>query len=259
MRVYRLPLTLFMFGVVGIVLMVGAADVMFGYWLSIEPDATNGVLTTRGLAQQRGDVILGGAMLLIGVVLFLGAVAELIRRKPVVEVSTEGLQIDLGTGGDALIPWGGIESISSAVVTDEFDGSVHEHLVVELIAGYMPPDASFAMVVDGSTVLVDANDWSASATEVMLAAQGALEHSRRVEAALNYEPPSIVWTDPTQDSTPEQDVGAPHDSDEEPEATPRDSSAADSDGPDEPEETEESDEAPESSNTASESEEEESE
>ncbi len=254
MRVYRSPLKLFVFGVVGIILMVGAADVMFGYWLSIEPDATNGVLTTRGLAQQRGDLILGGILLVVGVLLFLGAVAELIRRRPVVEISTDGLQVDLGTGGDVLIPWGGIESISSRVVTDAFDGSVHEYLVVELMAQHTLPDAASDVPIDGRTVLVDAHDWSASATEVTLAAQGGLDHARRIDAALNYEPPSIVWTDPLQDSTSDQDAETREDSEEDPEISPVDSTEAGSGVPDEPVETQKSDETPDSDETETEEE-----
>lgn len=254
MRVYRSPLKLFVFGVVGIILMVGAADVMFGYWLSVEPHAPNGVLSTRGLAQQRGDLVLGGMTLVVGVLLFLGAVAELIRRGPVVEISTDGLQVDLGTGGDVLIPWNGIESISSTVLTDAFDGSVHEYLAVELIAQHMPPDAASRLLIEGTTVLVDAHDWSTSATEVTLAAQGGLDHARRVEAALNYEPPSIVWTDPLQHSTSDQDDETRQDSDEDREISPVDPTEAGSGAPDEPVETQKSDETPDSDETETEEE-----
>lgn len=204
MRVYRSPSKLFVVGVVGIILIVGAADVTFGYWLSVAPDSSNDVLTTRGLAQQRGDLLLGGTMFVVGTALFLGSVAQLVRRKPVLEVSIEGLSLDVGRDDGVVISWGGVGAVNSVVERDAFDGSHREQLVVELISGYLPPDASSGLVSSHGVVSIDAHDWSVSVTEVALAAQGALDYSRRVLAMQNYEPPSIEWLDPDEVAASEQ-------------------------------------------------------
>jgi len=192
MRAYRSPLKLFVFGIIGIVLMVAAADVIFGHWLSTAPDNTDGALSTRGYAQQRGDLVWGGAMLVAGIVLFGGAVTELIRRKPAVIVKADGLLVDTGGGSD-LIPWEDVEEVSSGVVPDPYDGSMRDQLIVELT-----PDALLEKNVDhltrvGDAVFIDAQDWSSRVTELALAAQGSHDHFRRVETLRTYEPPSVVW------------------------------------------------------------------
>jgi hypothetical protein len=192
MRAYRSPLKLFVFGIMGIVLIAAAADVLFGHWLSTAPDTIDTALTTRGRAQQRGDVLWGGVLLLAGVVMFGGAVVELFRRRAAVEIGNEGLVVDSGSKA-GLIPWGSVESISSMVISDPYDGSEREQLVIEL-----RPDADLDSTVagpisDGETIYVDAHDWSIRVTEVALAAQGAHDHFQRMEAVRSYEPPSIVW------------------------------------------------------------------
>lgn len=192
MRAYRSPLKLFVFGIVGIVLIAAAADVLFGHWLSTAPDTIDTGFTTRGRAQQRGDVLWGGVMLVAGIVMFGGAVVELFRRRAIVEIGNEGLVVD-SASRDALIPWGSVESISSMVISDPYDGSMREQLVIEL---QPDPDFDSALagpISDGQTIYVDAHDWSNPVTEVALAAQGAHDHFQRMEAVRSYEPPSIVW------------------------------------------------------------------
>jgi hypothetical protein len=204
MRAYRSPLKLFVFGIVGIVLIAAAADVLFGHWLSTAPDTIDTALTTRGRAQQRGDVLWGGLMLVAGVLIFSGSVVELFRRKATVVVGSEGLVVESGATAGS-IPWGSIESISSSVVSDPYDGSMREQLVVELL----PDPGSDSGVVgsngDGRTIYVDAHDWSSRVTEVALAAQGAHDHHQRMEAVRSYEPPSIVW----ETTVEQQDVAEP--------------------------------------------------
>jgi hypothetical protein len=219
MRAYRSSLKLFVFGIVGIVLMAAAADIMFGHWISTPPDNTDGVLTTRGYAQQRGDLLLGGAMLVTGVLLFGGSITELLRRKPAVAVNAEGLFVDTGGGGE-LIGWGSIEEISSGVVPDPYDGSMREQLIVEIA-----PDAPLGVDKEhlpqvGDTIYIDAHDWASRVTEVALSAQGAHDHFERMEAVRNYEPPSMVWettmvqSEADNEPTAEIDDGKPEEDDE---------------------------------------------
>ncbi len=199
MRAYRSPLKLFVFGIVGIVLIAAAADIMFGHWLSTPPENNDGVLTTRGQAQQRGDLLWGGAMLATGVLLFGGSITELIRRKPVVIVSGDGLILD--TGGDGvLIPWDDVTAVSSGVVEDPYDGSPREQLVVEIRTGFRIPDDLSGLVRVDDKVYIDAHDWANRVTEVALAAQGAHDHHQRMMALRFYEPPSMEW----QTATAEQ-------------------------------------------------------
>jgi hypothetical protein len=192
MRAYRSPLKLFVFGIIGIVLIAAASDVLFGHWLSTAPDTIDTALTTRGRAQQRGDILWGGVMLVSGVLIFGGSVVELFRRRATVVVGSEGLVVDSGSI-EGHIPWGNIESISSTVISDPYDGSMREQLVVELQPDTDVDDAVAGPTPDGETIYVDAHDWSSRVTEVALAAQGAHDHFQRMEAVRSYEPPSIVW------------------------------------------------------------------
>jgi len=192
MRAYRSPLKLFVFGIVGIVLVAAGADVLFGHWLSTAPDTIDTALTTRGRAQQRGDVLWGGLMLVSGILIFGGSVVELFKRRATVVVGSEGLVVDSGST-EGHIPWGNIESISSTVVSDPYDGSMREQLVVELQPDTDVDDVGNESTSDGETIYVDAHDWSSRVTEVALAAQGAHDHYQRMEAVRSYAPPSIVW------------------------------------------------------------------
>ena len=204
MRTYRSPLKLFVFGIVGIVLILAAADVMFGHWLSTPPDTNDGVLTTRGHAQLRGDLIWGGVMLASGVLIFGGSVTELVRRRPIVVVNGSGLVIDTGGEGD-VIPWESVESVASGVEHDSYDGSPREQLLVEVTPGTELSARLSGLQRDGDVVSIDAHDWATAVTEVALAAQGAHDHYRRVESVQNYEPPSIEWE--TTIDQPDVDAG----------------------------------------------------
>ena len=193
MRVFRSPLKQFVFGIVGIILIAAAADVTFGHWLSTPPDTNNGAISTRGQSQQRGDMLWGGTMMVSGVLLFGGALTELVRRRPVIAVQGDGLQVGLPGGqGSAFIGWEDIDSVSSGVLDDTFDGYSRDQLIVEMNSGAAVPMETSAMVLVRNTLFIDAQDWATRVTEVALAAQGAHHHYRRVEALESYEPPSMV-------------------------------------------------------------------
>ena len=193
MRAYRSPLKLFVFGIVGIVLMAAAADVLFGHWVSTPPDNNEGVLTTRGQAQQRGDYLWGGAMLATGVLIFGGSVIELVRRKPAVAISGVGVRLDSGGSEDGMIPWAMIDEVSSGTISDPYDGSIREQLIIETKSDAKLLDSFPGVTRSGNTLYVDAHDWASRVTEVALQAQGAHDHFLRMEAIRSYEPPSMVW------------------------------------------------------------------
>lgn len=202
MRAYRSPLKLFVLGVIGIMLIAAAADIMFAHWISTPPDSIDGSLTTRGHAQQRGDLLWGGAMLVVGVLLFGGSITDLIKRKPTVIVSAEGLVVE-ADGSGKLLPWESVESVSSGVIPDPYDGSMREQLIVEMRSDPSPEEDGDDVAHTGDTVYIDAHDWTGRVTEVTLAAQGAHDHFRRLEAIRSYEAPSMVWEVTTDQSDEE--------------------------------------------------------
>lgn len=195
MRAYRSPLRLFVFGIIGIVLIVAAVDVMFGHWVSTAPETNDeGALTTRGQAQQRGDILWGAAVLGAGTLLFGGSVIELARRKPLVEVRDDGMMFAVGTTErEVVVPWRRIETIRSGVTEDVYDGSKHGDLILTLRSGKDLPDEMIGATWDDPVLHIDARDWSESVADVQLTAQGGLEYFRRVKAIGEMGPPSIKW------------------------------------------------------------------
>jgi hypothetical protein len=194
MRAYRSPFRLFVFGLVGMLLMIAAVDVMFGHWVSTPPEETEGVLSTRGQAQQRGDIIWGAAMLGAGTLLFAGTVIELGRRKPLVEVREDGIFLAVSTTSDEIVvPWGQIASISSGVAIDANDGGERTELIVVVNSREDLPDDLVGAAWDGPNLRVDTHDWSKPVAEVAEAADGALEHFRRVEEIEAMGQPELTW------------------------------------------------------------------
>ena len=195
MYAYRSSVRLFAVGAIGLILIVAALDIMFFHWLSTPPDGADSVLTTRGQAQQRGDMLWGASLIGIGVVMFGTALIELVRRKPVVEVRDDGLYAQIGAHApDVLIPWSAIASVTSTVVVDPYDGSTREQLVVRLSAPETIPLALAGAVLNGDELHIDAHDWNRSVTDVALAAQGARDYATRLEtAALPETAPAGMW------------------------------------------------------------------
>ncbi len=210
MRVYRSPARLFAFGIVGILLILGAVDVMLGHWLSTPPEVANDVLTTRGRAQQRGDILWGAALVGMGTLLVGGSIAELVRRRPEAEVTQTALVLAVVSHErDVRIEWGNVRSVSSDVAFDPYDGSLREHLLVDVIDRSALPDDPIGAEWVGDSLRVDAHDWTTPVTDVALSAQGALGHHRRVEEIMQMGPPSVVWEPTSGDGPPDVDPASP--------------------------------------------------
>ncbi|MCB1246868.1 MAG: hypothetical protein KDB69_06370 [Acidimicrobiia bacterium] len=195
MHAFRSPFRLFIVGVVGIVLLVAALDIMFFHWLSVPPEGSPGALSTRGQAQQRGDIIWGATFVGVGVLLLGWALGELFKRKPVVDVRDDGLYAQIGANQpEVLIPWIDIASVSSTVTTDPYDGSEREQLVVEIADPSHIPASMAGARWEGSKLFIDAHDWSRAVTEIALAAQGAREAAlRSTRASVGNTSPSMMW------------------------------------------------------------------
>ena len=194
MSAYRSPIRLFVFGLLGLILIVASIDVLFGHWISTEPENTDGVLTTRGQAQQRGDILWGSVLIGTGTLLVVGAVAELIRRQPQCQVTNSGIELPMGSHeADVVIPWGDIRSVRAEMDRDPFDGSSRPRLVVDVVDRRGLPAEPHGAEWIGTELHVDAYAWTTDVGELALAAQGALGHYRRVEEIKAMEPPSLTW------------------------------------------------------------------
>jgi hypothetical protein len=195
MHAYRSSLRLFVVGVIGLILIIAALDIMFFHWLSQPPEGADTVLTTRGQAQQRGDMLWGASLVGMGVILFGSSLIELIRRKPAVDVRDDGLHAQIGAQTpDVLIPWTAVDSVTSVVTVDPYDGSTREQLVVTLHDPQTIPRELAGAVLNGNELHIDAHDWNRPVTDIALAAQGARDHAMRVEVAATPETaPAMMW------------------------------------------------------------------
>lgn len=209
MRAYRSPIRLFAFGLIGVALIFAAVDVMVGHWLSTEPENNEGVLTTRGQAQQRGDIVWGAAMVGIGTLLVGGAVVELVRRHPIAAVGQNGITLAIGSHErDVTIPWDHVDSVASDVVIDPYDASRRELLVIGILDRSGIPDDPIGAEWHGDELRVDLHDSTQPVTDVALAAQGALGHHRRVEEIKQMGPPSLTWETTVDAPIPPDGAGA---------------------------------------------------
>jgi hypothetical protein len=210
MRAYRSPFRLFVFGILGMFLMIAAVDVMFGHWVSTPPEDNEGVFTTRGQAQQRGDIIWGAAMLGAGTLLFAGTVIELGRRKSLVEIREDGIFLAISTTSDeVVVPWGTIDSVRSGATIDPNDGGERTEMVVVVNSRADLPDVLVGAEWDGPNLRVDTHDWSEPAADVVDAAQGGLDHFRKVEEISAMGKPELTWETTVTASSGPDPVRAP--------------------------------------------------
>lgn len=180
-RVDRSPVRLFLFGLAGLLLMLGAIDVMWGHWLSTPPDTYNGEISSKGQNQRRSDYVWGTFMLVGGGALFGYAVATLIRRQPVLVVRDDGLEIAVGPPTDEpkFVPWEAIDYVSCAADHDPDGGPARDVLLIDLNDVGGLPEELWGAEWDGPRLVVDAEGWERPPEEVVLHAATALERARR--------------------------------------------------------------------------------
>ncbi|MEN8233444.1 MAG: hypothetical protein ABFR89_00795 [Actinomycetota bacterium] len=181
LRVDRSPVRLFLFGLAGLLLMLGAVDVMWGHWLSTPPDTYNEEISSKGRNQRRSDYVWGTFMLAGGGVLFGYAVTTLIRRKPVLVLREEGIDLALGSPFEEPVfaPWGSIDFVSCAADADPDGGDARDVLFIDFNdPGELPAD-SWGAEWRGNRLVIDAVGWERPVEEVVLHASTALEHAHR--------------------------------------------------------------------------------
>lgn len=217
MHAFRAPFRLFVIGVVGLVLILTAIDVLFLHILSTAPEGAPEQLTTRGFAQQRGDIILGAALIGAGIVLLGSSLVALMKRKPVVDVRDDGLYAQLdGRTPEVLIPWAEVATVTSGVETDPYDGATREMLIIQVRDMTAVPPSLAGATWRGNELHIEAHDWNRSVTDIALAAQGARNHAMRPPAsATPSQPfePSMMWETKVDVTTEQPAVpdGSPED------------------------------------------------
>ncbi|KAA3639594.1 MAG: hypothetical protein DWP92_04430 [Armatimonadetes bacterium] len=209
MHAFRAPFRLFIIGIVGLILILAAIDILFLHKLSTPSDGFPAQLTTTGHAQQRGDIILGAALIGMGVVLVGSSFVDLLKRKPVVDVRDDGLYAQIGgKTPDVLIPWSEVATVTSTVESDPYDGATREILVVKVRDKTAVPASLAGAMWHGDELHIDAHDWNRPVTDIALAAQGAREHAMRPPPSASpsrpFEP-SMMW-ETRVDVTTEQPV-----------------------------------------------------
>jgi len=183
LRVDRSPVRLFLFGLVGLFLMLGAVDVMWGHWVSTPPDTYNEDITTKGRSQRRADYVWGVFLLAGGAGLFGYAVTALIRRTPALVVREDGLVLTIGAPGEdpVFVPWTDIAFVSSAAEKDPDGGYDRDVLMIDVIDPAGLPADPWGASWDGNRLIVDTGGWDVPIDEVVIHSGIALERAHHFE------------------------------------------------------------------------------
>ena len=184
LRVDRSPVRLFLFGLVGLFLMVGAVDVMWGHWVATPPDTYNEEITSKGRNQRRADYVWGAFLLAGGAGIFGFAVTALIRRTPALVVRDDGLALVIGSPGEepAFVPWSNISAVTSAAERNPNGGYDRDVLVVDVIDPAGLPTEPWGASWAGNRLIVDASGWDKPIGEVVIHAGIALDRYQHFEA-----------------------------------------------------------------------------
>lgn len=144
-----------------------------------ETDEESGALTSRGRSQQRTDYLWGTAFLLVGAGLAAVGSVSLLRRSPVAEVGTDGLNLRIaGPLRFTHIPWSNVTWVHSG--SDGDDEAVPLRVFLVHVADPSPyPAAPWGATWDGATLMVDADSWNVPPEEVVAHATMALDTARR--------------------------------------------------------------------------------
>ncbi len=179
-RVERSPARQFLMGVVGLVLIIAAVDIVWGHWLSTPPDEHEGVVTSKGRAQQRADLIWGGAFLIGGTALFGTAVVTLVRRRPVLLILEDGIELYVtGPSTSSFVEWDAVRSLRSGRDLDEDTSRARDVLIVDIAEPGDLPDDPWGAVWEGSELRIDAGGWHPDVAEVAVHGQLAMEEYHR--------------------------------------------------------------------------------
>lgn len=241
LRVDRSPVRLFLLGLVGLLLMIGAVDVMWGHWLSTPPDTYNDEITSKGRNQRRADYAWGAFMILGGAGLFGYAVTTLIRRSPVLVLREDGVVLAVGPPGEesVFVPWSAISAVSSAAVPDPDGGNDRDVLVVDVTDPAGLPAEPWGAVWEGDRLVIAADGWETPIGEVVIHAEIAMEHAHHFPQSVLAPPapPAQVALEAAVPGAVETDEATPDPAEVDPvKVDPAEAPGEDPDTPPEPEE-----------------------
>lgn len=185
LRVERSPVRLFLMGLVGLILVFAAIDVVWVHRISTPPDANeDGTLTSRGATQQRADVVWGSVFLVGGGVLFVTGLTGLLRRRPAIVVMAEGVEVFVtGPRTSTFVPWEDVQSVGSGTDLDEDGAGPTPVFRLEVGERGDLPDEPWGAEWTDSVLAIDAAGWAVPVEEVAVRSQLALEEHRRKTAA----------------------------------------------------------------------------
>lgn len=168
--VYRSPLRQFMFGLAGLILILAAIDIVWAYKLADPPTIdASGNLTSRGHIDRRHDLMWGSLFLLVGGGTTLVAIAGLVRRQPMLELTDDGVSIRLLSANHMMhIPFHRILWARSSS-EDSPDASIRPR---QLLIGVDEP-ARFSDQLWGAewrdnVLRIDTDGWSETAEEIAI-------------------------------------------------------------------------------------------
>lgn len=185
LRVERSPVRLFLMGVVGLVLVFAAIDIMWVHRISTPPLVNeDGTLTTKGSSQQRADFVWGSVFLAGGGVLFVTGLAGLLRRRPAIVVMAEGVEVFVtGPRTSTFVPWDDVLSVTSGTDLDVDGGGATPVYRLDLHERGDLPEEPWGAEWHGSVLAIDAAGWAIPVEEVAVRSQLAWEEHRRKQAA----------------------------------------------------------------------------
>jgi hypothetical protein len=208
LTVERSPVQLFLFGLVGLLLMLSAVDVMWGHWVSTPPDTYNEEITSKGRNQRRADYVWGVFLLAGGAGVFVYAVTSLIRRTPVLVVRSDGIVLTIAAPGEdpIFVPWSAISSISSAAERDPDGGADRDVLVIDFIEPAGLPEAPWGASWEGNRLKIDATAWENPLGEVVIHSGIAMERAHHFGPVPLPPPPPPAATPVLGEGTPDTDT-----------------------------------------------------
>lgn len=181
LRVERSPVRLFLMGLVGLILVFTAMDMVWVHRVSTPPDANeDGTLTSKGVTQQRGDFVWGTVFLVGGGVLFVTGLTGLLRRRPAIVVMAEGVELFVtGPRTSTFVPWDDVQSVGSGTDPDESGAGPTPVLRLEVVERGDLPDEPWGAEWHGSVLDIDAAGWAIPVEEVAVRCLLAWEEHRR--------------------------------------------------------------------------------
>ena len=160
----------FMFGIVGLILLLAAIDIIWAHKLSEPPDAdATGVLSSRGQIDRRHDLMWGSLFLLVGGGTTLVAISGLIRRRPMLELDEHGVSLRLLGANEMIhVPYHRILWARSGTDDSPESAIQPRQLLIAVDEPERFPDQLWGAEWRGAVLRVDTDGWTETAEEIAI-------------------------------------------------------------------------------------------